>query len=94
MISELLFWVGPDKILYGSDYGIWTPKWLIDKFMAFEIPEDVTKETGSVLTEETKKKILGLNAARLYDIDIAAQKRKIEAGGGYAHVLDAVHAPR
>ena len=38
VISELLFWVGPDKILYGSDYGIWTPKWLIDKFMAFEIP--------------------------------------------------------
>jgi len=59
---------GPDKILYGSDYGIWTPKWLIDKFMAFEIPADVTKETGSVLSMETKAKILGLNAARLYGI--------------------------
>ena len=64
VMSELLFWLGPDKLLYGSDYGIWTPKWLIDKFMAFEIPDDVTKETGSVLTLETKTKILGLNAAR------------------------------
>ena len=85
---------GPDKILYGSDYGIWTPKWLIDKFMAFEIPADISKETGSVLTDETKKKILGLNAARLYGIDIAAQRQKIEAGGGYAHLMEAVHAPR
>jgi len=29
------------------------------------------------LTLEAKKKILGLNAARLYDIDVAAQKRKL-----------------
>jgi predicted TIM-barrel fold metal-dependent hydrolase len=89
VISELLFWIGPDKILYGSDYGIWTPKWLIDKFMAFEIPQDVTRETGAVLSLETKKKILGLNAARLYDIDIGAQRQKIEAGGGYAHLMAA-----
>jgi predicted TIM-barrel fold metal-dependent hydrolase len=92
IISELLFWLGPDKLLYGSDYGIWTPKWLIDKFMAFEIPADETKETGSVLTLETKKKILGENAARLYGIDIEAQKKKIKAAGGYAHLADAVHA--
>ena len=78
----------------GSDYGIWTPKWLIDKFMAFEIPADVTKETGSVLSMETKTKILGLNAARLYGIDVEAQKKKIRAGGGYAHLPEAVHAPR
>ena len=89
-----MFWVGPEKILYGSDYGIWTPKWLIDKFMAFEIPADVTKETGSVLSMETKTKILGLNAARLYGIDVEAQKNKIKAGGGYAHLPEAVHAPR
>ena len=61
--------------------------------MAFEIPEEETKETGSVLTLETKKKILGLNAARLYDIDIEAQKKKIEAAGGYAHLAESVHAP-
>jgi uncharacterized protein len=91
IISELLFWLGPDKILYGSDYGIWTPKWLIDKFMAFEIPDDISKETGQVLTQEIKTKILGLNAAKLYGIDVEAQKKKIKAGGGYAHLLEAVH---
>ena len=93
VMSELLFWIGPDKLLYGSDYGIWTPKWLIDKFMAFEISEEETKETGSVLTLETKKKILGLNAARLYGVDIEAQKKKIKAAGGYAHLGKSVHAP-
>jgi len=92
VISELLFWLGPDKLLYGSDYGIWTPRWLIDKFMAFEIPEAETKETKSVLTLETKKKILGLNAARLYGIDIEAQKKKIKDAGGYAHHAQAVAA--
>ena len=79
VISELLFWLGEDKLLYGSDYGIWTPKWLIEKFMAFELPDDVAKEAGVSLSLTTKKKILGLNAARLYDIDIAAQKQKLMA---------------
>jgi uncharacterized protein len=77
VISELLFWLGEDKILYGSDYGIWSPKWLIEKFMAFELPDNVRKETGVNLTMEAKKKILGLNAARLYDIDVAAQKERL-----------------
>jgi uncharacterized protein len=77
LISELLFWLGEDKLLYGSDYGIWTPKWLIDKFMAYELPEQITKDKGVQLTLTAKKKILGLNAARLYDIDVAAQKQKI-----------------
>ena len=40
----------------------------------FELPDDIAKETGVTLDLEVKKKILGLNAARLYDIDIAAQK--------------------
>jgi uncharacterized protein len=93
VIAELLFWLGPDKLLYGSDYAIWTPKWLIDKFMAYEIPDDIAKETGSVLTLENKKKILGLNAARLYGIDVAAQKKKIADAGGYAHLSAAVHKP-
>ena len=84
IISELLFWVGPEKILFGSDYGIWTPKWLVDKFMAFELPDDVAKATGVTLSLETKKKILGLNAARLYGIDVEAQKARLANSNGSA----------
>jgi len=80
IIAELLFWVGEDKILYGSDYAIWTPRWLVEKFMDFELPEDIAKETGVSLSLQAKKKILGLNAARIYGIDIEAQKAKLRAG--------------
>jgi len=80
MMAELLFWVGEDKLLFASDYGIWQPKWLIEKFMAFEMPEDLKAETGVDLTLDVKRKILGLNAAKLYGIDIEAQKTKISAG--------------
>ncbi len=80
IISELLFWVGEDKILYGSDYAIWTPHWLVNRFMEFELPEGVATETGVSLSLQAKKKILGLNAARLYGIDIEAQKRKLGIG--------------
>jgi hypothetical protein len=92
VISELLYWLGPDKLLFGSDYGIWTPNWLIEKFMAFEIPEAISKETGAVLTLEAKRKLLGLNAARLYGVDIGAQKASIRASGGYDHLTAPAHA--
>ncbi len=77
VIAELLFWIGPDKILFGSDYAIWTPRWLVEKFWAFQIPEDIATERGVQLTDEIKEKILGLNAARLYDIDVDAQKSRL-----------------
>ncbi len=79
VISELLFWLGEDKLLFGSDYGIWTPRWLVDKFMAFELPEQVKKDKGVDLTMTAKRKILGLNAARLYGVDVESQKAKIAA---------------
>jgi hypothetical protein len=78
-MAELLFWLGEDRILFGSDYAIWTPKWLVEKFMAFELPEDTKKERGVDLTLTAKKKILGLNAARLYGIDVEKQKKKLKA---------------
>ena len=66
-----------DRILFGSDYALWVPKWIIEKFMALELPEDVAAEIGQHLTLETKRKILGENAARLYNIDIAERSRQL-----------------
>lgn len=79
VIANLLFWVGPDKMLFGSDYALWEPKWLVEKFMAFELPEDLQSEFGVNLTLDDKKKILGLNAARLYGIDPAEQLAKTKS---------------
>ena len=81
IMANLLFWLGPDKLCFGSDYAIWSPKWLIEKFMAFELPDDIKKEYGVDLTLEIKRKILGENAARLYGIDIATQQAKLSRDG-------------
>ena len=37
--------------------------------MAFELPDDIRQEYGVELTTEVKRKILGENAARLYEVD-------------------------
>lgn len=78
IMAELLFWLGEDKLLFASDYAIWTPRWLVEKFWAFELPEDIKQERGVDLTPEAKRKILGLNAAGLYGIDIEAAKKKLQ----------------
>lgn len=70
IIGELLYWIGEDKILFSSDYALWQPKWLVEKFVDFQIPEDMQGEYGTISVEQ-KKKILGLNAAALYpNIDV------------------------
>ena len=30
VMGELLFWVGEDKMTFGSDYAIWEPKWQVE----------------------------------------------------------------
>src|ERR1700694_1742219 len=73
IITELLYWLGSDRILFGSDYAIWHPKWIIEQFMELELSEELAAEANHTLTLEIKKKIMGENCARLYDIDIAEQ---------------------
>ena len=70
IIGELLYWLGEDKLLFASDYALWTPRWLIERFVDFSIPEEFTEYPE--LTTQAKKKILGLNAAKLYGIDVPA----------------------
>ena len=70
IIGELLYWIGEDRIQFSSDYALWTPKWLIEQFVDFQIPSDMTEYAP--LTTEAKKKILGLNAAKMYDIKVPA----------------------
>ena len=69
IIGELCYWLGADRVLFGSDYAIWQPGWLIEKFVDFQIPDELTGEYGQ-LTVDDKRKMLGLNAARLYDIEV------------------------
>jgi len=77
IIGELLYWLGEDRLLFGSDYALWHPRWIIEKFIEFELPEDIQKEFNVTLDLDVKKKILGENAARLYGINIDAHKARL-----------------
>lgn len=79
IMANLLFWVGPERLVFGSDYAIWEPKWIIDEIMKFELPQDLKDEYHVDLDLDTKEKILGLNAARLYNLDIPTHAQKIMA---------------
>ncbi len=77
VMANLLWWLGPDRLLFASDYAIWHPRWIVEKFLACKLPEDIRQEFGVDLSLDVKKQILGENAARLYGIDIEAQKTKL-----------------
>ena len=77
-MANLLYWLGPDRILYGTDFPIWYPHWQLDDFLAFELPEDLKQEYGVDLTPEIKQQIIGGNLARLLEIDVPAKLEKIK----------------
>jgi predicted TIM-barrel fold metal-dependent hydrolase len=73
VMGELMFWLGEDKLIFGADYAIWEPKWQVEGFVDWNMPDDDELSDFAPLTVDQKKKILGLNAARLYDIDVPAE---------------------
>src|ERR1700754_5033584 len=75
VMGELLFWVGEDKMLFGSDYAIWEPKWQIEGLLDWEMPDLPEYGDYPRLGVEGKKKILGLNGAKLYDVEVPEELR-------------------
>jgi hypothetical protein len=61
-------------VWYGS------PQWQIEAFWRFQIPEDLRNQYGyPELTDSAKRKIMGLNAARLYGLPPAAVYQPVPA---------------
>ena len=70
ILGQLLKFMGEDRIVFGSD-AVWygSPQWQIEALWRFQIPEDLCKKYGYPrLTPQVKRKILGLNSARLYGL--------------------------
>jgi len=80
VMGELLFWVGEDKLLFGSDYAIWEPKWQVEGFVDWNYPDEEYSDYPAVTTA-SKKKMLGLNAARLYGIEVPRELRLPDEAG-------------
>ena len=74
IMGELLYWLGEDQLLFGSDYALWNPDWLVETVIESELTDEDRQEYGVEWGIEQKKKVMGENAAELYDIDIEAKK--------------------
>jgi predicted TIM-barrel fold metal-dependent hydrolase len=70
VMGELLFWLGEDRLVFGADYAIWEPKWQVEGFVDWQMPDGEEFSDYGKLSVVAKKKILGLNAARLYDLKV------------------------
>ncbi len=70
ILGQLLKFLGEDRVVFGSD-SVWygSPQWQIESLWRFQIPQELREKYGyPELTEQARRKILGLNSARLYGI--------------------------
>ena len=78
VLGKLLFWCGEDKIVYGSETPIWHPRWALEAFWNFQLPQDLVEGYGyPQLTEQAKRKILGENLLRLHGMDVAETRARL-----------------
>lgn len=80
--------VGKNVKYYGSDHVIWgtdclwwgSPQWAIEAFKRFQISDEMCEKFGyTKLTKEDKQKIFGLNAAKIYKVDLDAKRNPLPA---------------
>lgn len=80
ILGQLMKYMGPDRIVFGTD-SVWygSPQWQIDALWRFQIPEQMQHKYGyPAITDEDKRKILGLNSAKLYGIEGVASGRDLD----------------
>ena len=79
LLGQVITAFGADHVLWGTD-SIWygTPQWQIEAFRRFEIPDALIEKHGyAPLTRPVKEQIFGLNAARLFGVDVSAKRNEI-----------------
>ena len=79
LLGQVIDAFGADHVLWGTD-SIWygTPQWQIEAFRRFEIPDALVSHHGyAPLTRAVKEQIFGLNAARLFGVDVDAKRNEI-----------------
>jgi hypothetical protein len=96
VLGKLMKHLGEDRILWGTD-AIWfgSPQDQIQAFRAFEISPEFQERYGyPALTRERKAKILGLNAARVYQLDLEELRRSQRADAVTRVREEYANAPR
>jgi hypothetical protein len=79
LLGQIIQAFGSDHVLFGTDSIWWgSPQWQIEALRRFQIPLEMQEKFGySAITEDDKKKILGLNAAKLYQINVSETRKQI-----------------
>jgi len=74
---------GSDHVIWGTDCLWWgSPQWVIDSFKRFQISDELCDKFGyKKLSKKDKAKIFGLNAARLYGVNVKEKRNAIPADG-------------
>jgi predicted TIM-barrel fold metal-dependent hydrolase len=79
LLGQIIGAFGVDHLLWGTDsicYG--TPQWQIEAFRRFQIPDQLIETYKyQPLTRQVKEQIFGLNAARIFGVDVAATRHKV-----------------
>jgi hypothetical protein len=79
LLGQIIQTFGVDHVLWGTD-SIWygTPQWQIEAFRRFQIPNElVEKYRYQPLTRQMKEQIFGLNAARVFGIDVNVKRDEL-----------------
>ncbi|HEX8250225.1 MAG TPA: amidohydrolase family protein [Pyrinomonadaceae bacterium] len=79
MLGLMLDAFGEDHVLWGTDSIWWgSPQWQIEAFRRLQMPDDFVKRFKfKPLTDAVKAKILGLNSAKVYGVDVKAKMNAI-----------------
>jgi uncharacterized protein len=79
LLGQIIRSFGVDHVLWGTD-SIWygTPQWQIEAFRRFQIPDEVIeKHHYHSLDRRTKEQVFGLNAAKIFEIDVQAKRNAV-----------------
>ena len=81
LIAKNVKHYGADHVIWGTDCLWWgSPQWVIDAMKRFQISDKLCEQFGyEKLSKEDKAKIFGLNAAKIYGIDVASQLKAFPA---------------
>jgi predicted TIM-barrel fold metal-dependent hydrolase len=81
LLGKLLKYVGEDNVLWGTD-SIWygSPQDQIQAFRVFQIAEALREQHGyPEITPAIRAKVFGLNAARVYGVDVPERRAVVAA---------------
>jgi hypothetical protein len=96
--GKLMKYVGVDRVVWGTDCVIYgSPQPYIEWFRNLSIPDELQQQYGYPPLDATNKaKIFGLNSAKLYGIDVAAKRCKVQTSAleNLRRRLDEEYGPR